>query len=117
MGTHHKTAPANKTFSKRFQVNAAWEGVGVSSSSNAGPRDVCALACPPPAAKDVGDMRPPIKPITAAAKTMKGKGTFSAKIATKLAAAIAIKKLFFNALEPMRCAACTTMAVTAGLMP
>ena len=55
--------------------------------------------------------------LTAAAKTINGKGTFSAKMATKLAAEMAKSKLFFKAREPMRCAACTTMAVTAGLMP
>ena len=41
----------------------------------------------------------------------------AAKIATKEAAAIAHNQLFFNAREPMRWAACTTMAVTAGLIP
>ncbi len=49
--------------------------------------------------------------------TMAGNGTLSAKMATKDAAAMAHSQLFFSAREPMRCAACTTMAVTAGLMP
>ena len=48
---------------------------------------------------------------------MSGKGTSSAKMATNEAPAMAHKVWFFKAREPMRCAACTTMAVTAGLMP
>ena len=38
-------------------------------------------------------------------------------MATKEAAAMAHNALFFSAREPMRQAACSTMAVTAGLMP
>ena len=48
--------------------------------------------------------------------TMSGKGTLSAKIATNEAPAIATASLL-RAREPMRWAACSTMAVTAGLMP
>jgi len=48
---------------------------------------------------------------------MSGKGTLSAKIATNEAPAIAHSQPFFSAREPMRWAACSTMAVTAGLMP
>jgi hypothetical protein len=40
-----------------------------------------------------------------------------AKIATNAAAAMAHIHLFFSARMPMRCAACSTSAVTAGLMP
>ena len=46
-----------------------------------------------------------------------GKGTRSAKIATKAAAASVHSAGFFSAREPIRCAACTTIAVTAGLIP
>ena len=56
----------------------------------------------------------PIKP---AASTIKGKGTFSAKMATKAASAMPHSAAFFSARLPMRQAAATTMAVTAGLMP
>ena len=48
---------------------------------------------------------------------MNGNGTLNAKIATKAAAATAHSAAFFSAREPMRCAACSTIAVTAGLMP
>ena len=95
----------------------ACEGVGVSSLIRAVPKLACDAACAPPALNDSGQMRPPTKPMTAAAKTMMGKGTFNANMATKLAAAMASSRLFFKAREPMRCAACITMAVTAGLMP
>ena len=53
----------------------------------------------------------------AAAATMAGNGTLRAKIATKDAAAIPQSALFLSAREPMRYAACATMAVTAGLTP
>ncbi len=46
-----------------------------------------------------------------------GNGNCRAKIATKEAAAIAHSQLFFSARAPMRWAACTTIAVTAGLIP
>jgi len=52
-----------------------------------------------------------------AVSTMAGKGTFRAKIATKAAAARIHSRPFFRAREPMRQAANSTMAVTAGLMP
>jgi hypothetical protein len=48
---------------------------------------------------------------------MAGNGTLAAKMATKAAAAIAQSAGCRSAREPMRCAAATTMAVTAGLMP
>ena len=41
----------------------------------------------------------------------------NAKIATKAATAMAHSQAFFSAREPMRHAANTTIAVTAGLMP
>ena len=56
----------------------------------------------------------PIKPAT---NTIKGKGSFSAKMATKAASAMPHSAAFFSARLPMRQAAATTMAVTAGLMP
>ena len=49
--------------------------------------------------------------------TIAGNGTSSAKIATKAAAAIAQSAGCLSAREPMRCAAASTIAVTAGLMP
>ena len=48
---------------------------------------------------------------------MAGKGTSKAKMATKAAAAMAHSTPCLSAREPMRQAAKTTMAVTAGLMP
>ncbi len=56
-------------------------------------------------------------PISAATATMAGNGTANAKIATKAAAAILHSHALRSAREPMRHAADTTMAVTAGLMP
>jgi hypothetical protein len=53
----------------------------------------------------------------AAASTIAGNGTCNAKIATNAAAAIAHSHAFFSAREPMRHAACSTIATTAGLMP
>ncbi|MDT4887522.1 hypothetical protein FQZ97_1239840 [compost metagenome] len=64
-----------------------------------------------------GTRRPPTYPTRAAPSTIRGKGTFKAKMAMKEAAAMPHNQLFFSAREPIRWAACTTMAVTAGLMP
>jgi len=92
--------------------------VGVWSSISAGPW-LC-LGCAMPAAQlqtVAAPMRPPAQPMTAATSTMSGKGSCNAKMATNDAAAIAHSAPFFSAREPMRWAACTTMAVTAGLMP
>ncbi|MCY1557959.1 hypothetical protein D9M68_948540 [compost metagenome] len=52
-----------------------------------------------------------------AASTMAGNGVLNAKIATKAAAAMPHIQPFFSARVPMRCAACKTSAITAGLMP
>ena len=48
---------------------------------------------------------------------MAGNGTAKALIATNAAAAIAHSSGCFSARRPMRHAACSTMATTAGLMP
>ena len=61
-----------------------------------------------------GAMRPPAKPMMPAASTMYGNGTLNAKMAMKAAALIAHSALFLSAREPMRYAANTTIAVTAG---
>ncbi|MNP76384.1 hypothetical protein D3C76_1736090 [compost metagenome] len=55
--------------------------------------------------------------MTAAPSTISGKGTLKANIAVNDAAAIAHSQLFLSAREPIRWAACATIAVTAGLMP
>ena len=48
---------------------------------------------------------------------MAGNGVSNAKIATNAAAAMPHIQRFFKARVPMRCAACSTSAMTAGLMP
>ncbi len=58
----------------------------------------------------------PHQPIIAADRTITGKGTLRAKMATN-AAAIAHCVRLRSAREPLRCAACTTIAVIAGFMP
>ncbi len=52
-----------------------------------------------------------------AAATMSGNGALNAKMARNAAAAMLHSHAFFRALDPTRYAACTTSAVTAGLMP
>ena len=102
---------------KRIQCHCACGGVGVSSSMTAG-------ACVPPAARRLppganarGSNRPPAMPSSAAPSTISGKGTASAKMATNAAAAIAHSAGCFSAREPIRHAACSTIATTAGLTP
>ena len=48
---------------------------------------------------------------------MAGNGASKAKMAMKAAPAMAHIQPFFSARVPIRCAACSTSAVTAGLMP
>ena len=48
---------------------------------------------------------------------MAGNGVSKAKMATNAAAAMPHIQRFFSARVPMRYAACSTIAVTAGLMP
>jgi hypothetical protein len=55
--------------------------------------------------------------MTAAVTTINGNGTRNAKIATNAAAAINQSSGCLSAREPMRHAACSTIATTAGLMP
>src|SRR3989344_4620712 len=64
-----------------------------------------------------GAKRPPTNPVTPAPSTISGNGRPSAKMATKAAAAMPHNQPFLSTREPMRTAADTTMAVTAGLMP
>jgi hypothetical protein len=56
-------------------------------------------------------------PISAAVSTIAGNGTRSANSAMNAAAAIAHNHAFFSVRWPMRQAACSTIATTAGLMP
>lgn len=87
---------------KRRGAKRAWGGVGVRSSMTAAP----------------GPARPrPSQPSSAAPPTISGKGRPSAKIATKAAASAQSQALRFGTRPPMRQAACSTIAVTAGLMP
>ena len=65
----------------------------------------------------VGSERPPRKPTTPAASTISGNGRLTAKMATNAATATPQSQAFFSVREPMRYAADTTMAVTAGLIP
>ena len=58
-----------------------------------------------------------MKPSSPAPSTISGKGTAKANMARKEAAASAHSTRFFKAREPMRQAAKTTMATTAGLIP
>ena len=88
---------------------------GVSSSIKAGPKDFWRRYAP--SSELLGRQASADIPINAAPKTISGNGTLNAKIAINEAAAIAHSQLFFNAREPILCAACTTMAVTAGLIP
>jgi hypothetical protein len=53
----------------------------------------------------------------AAVRMIAGKGTSNAKIATNAATLISQSGLYRSAREPMRQAANSTIAVTAGLMP
>ncbi len=76
-----------------------------------------AAACPEPRAKARGTHRPPSAPATPAASTMAGNGTANTLIATNAAAAIAHSSGCLSARPPMRHAACSTMATTAGLIP
>jgi hypothetical protein len=75
------------------------------------------LPCPPPSANTCGQRRAPKWPISAAASTIAGNGVSKAKIATKDAAAMPHIQRFFSARVPMRWAACSTRAVTAGFSP
>jgi hypothetical protein len=52
-----------------------------------------------------------------AISTISGNGSSSAKMATKAPTAMDHSHAFFSARDPTRQAACTTRAVTAGLMP
>ena len=56
-------------------------------------------------------------PRTAAASTIHGNPTSKTKIPTKASAAIAHSTPFFSARAPIRHAANSTTATTAGLMP
>ncbi len=62
-------------------------------------------------------MRPPTNPTAPAAMTIAGNGTWNAKMATNAAAAIAHSAGRRSARVPMRHAAKSTIATTAGLMP
>ena len=53
----------------------------------------------------------------AAVRTIAGKGTSNAKIATNAATLMSQSGLYFSARDPIRYAAKRTIAVTAGLMP
>jgi hypothetical protein len=105
------------TAASRDTRKSACFGVGVSSSiiasACAEPPALCAGA----AANCAGASLPPSAPSAPAASTIAGNGTAKAKIATNAAAAIAHKEGDLSARVPMRHAACSTMAVTAGLMP
>ncbi|MNT21865.1 hypothetical protein D3C72_1572200 [compost metagenome] len=117
IGTAHIKPPAATMTANRGQRNLACSGVGVSSSISAGPKPGAPEPWRAPTRKCAGHFLPPMNPTNAAAATIKGNGTFIAKIATNAAAAMLQSAGFFSAREPIRCAACKTMAVTAGLIP
>ncbi|MNV54446.1 hypothetical protein D3C71_1466400 [compost metagenome] len=117
MGAPHSKPPIPTMAANRGQRNLAWSGVGVASSINAGPKPWAPEPCRAPVRKYSGHFLPPTKPTKAAIATINGNGTFIAKIATKAAAAMPQRTGFFSAREPIRWAACRTMAVTAGFMP
>ena len=56
-------------------------------------------------------------PSSAAPSTISGNGTSNTKIATNASAAIAHSAGCFSAREPIRHAACSTIATTAGFTP
>ena len=117
MGTSQSTAAATNTLARRDQRKRACSGVGVSSSISAGPNRLPDAACPPPDLNAPGAQRPHTYPTNAATATMAGNGTLNRPMATNEASASAHRPGLVNVLLPMRCAACNTMAVTAGLMP
>ena len=96
--------------------NRACAGVAVSSSMIERPLAPCDAACPA-MAKTRGAMRPPAKPIAAAPAITAGNGTAPAKSATNAAAAIAHRIGWRSVREPMRHAAASTIATTAGFTP
>ncbi len=83
----------------------------------AGARLSLAAACTPPGANACGSTRPPATPIKAAVRTMAGNGTANAKIAMNASAAINHSAGCLSVRDPMRHAACSTIATTAGLIP
>jgi hypothetical protein len=64
-----------------------------------------------------GAMRPPIQPTMPAPRITKGKGTAAIASATSAAAAMAQRSGWRNTREPMRHAAASTIATTAGFTP
>jgi len=105
------------TAARRPFVKRACSGVGVSSSMIAG-------ACVPdlPAecagrANARGTSLPPIQPTTAAPATRAGNGTENTTSATNAASAMTASGTLRSVRDPMRQAAASTMATTAGFTP
>ena len=78
------------------------------------PDTACALAT---GANADGDTREPNAPVSAAASTIAGNGASRKTIATNAQAAIDTSQTLCSERRPMRQAACSTRAVTAGLIP
>src|SRR5437867_10954586 len=110
-------SPTTMTAAKRDQRKLAWAGGGLSSSMTAGACGALLACWVPPVANCAGENLPPSAPITPAASTIAGNGTLNAKIALNAAAAMAHRGGDLSARDPIRHAACSTIAVTAGLMP
>ena len=115
--TAQSARPMPAVTSRRRVVNRACGGVGVSSSmiARAGCGFVllpCAELPPSPVSR-----LPAATPAIAAATMISGKGTSRSAMPTKAAAAMAHRPGAFSVREPMRWAACSTIATTAGLIP
>ena len=96
-----RPSPAKRTIEPTLKRACA--GVGVSSSSTAGPAAFAVAACLlPPLRKNCGAHRPPAKPISAAATTITGKGTAKNTVATNAPIATAIKGAVRTVREPIR---------------
>ncbi len=99
------------------QENLACAGGGVSSSINAGARPFPEALWPPLPLNLAGASLPPMVPRMAAASTIHGKSSLRKKMPTKASTAMMASTSFLIALAPMRQAANSTTATTAGLMP
>ena len=100
-GPSHSTSQIADTRNARPTVGRTCSGI---SSPSALSCTACALPppWPSPTIKAADPARAPTKPITPAASTMSGNGTWLKKIATKANAASAIIAPLFNARLPTR---------------
>ncbi len=113
-----REANRHTTRASRDQRKSACGGVGVSSSMIAARARRLARRMRAADGERCGATRPPsIADAAPRRATIAGNGTSNAKIATKPTAAMTHSTGCFSAREPIRHAACSTIATTAGLMP